>query len=106
MAVAQLVHPACGRGRQSRRAFFHVPRQAASRRWSRNWPLWRAISTGLGFALIGLAMMVLAIGAAGVASPASGLHGAVPVAAHAMPAQRLEIYQDPAGALTGVMPVP
>lgn len=68
--------------------------------------LWRAIGTGLGFALIGLAMMVLAIGAVGIVPATPGPHDGAPVAAHALPTHRLEIYQDPAEAFGGAMPVP
>jgi hypothetical protein len=68
--------------------------------------LWRAIGTGLGFGLIGLAMMALAVGAASVAPPAVHSDGDAPVLAHATPKHRLEIYQDPAEALGAALPVP
>lgn len=68
--------------------------------------LWRAISLGFGFALIGLTMMVLAIGAAGVAPVSPHPGSDAPVAAHATPAHRLEIYQDPAEAFGAALPAP
>jgi len=89
-----------------RRAFFHALNRAASRRWSCDAMLWRAIAGGLGLALIGLVMMALAIGAAGSAPPESGLRGDAPLVAQAIPNQRLEIYQDPAEALGWALPVP
>jgi hypothetical protein len=68
--------------------------------------LWREIGIGLGFGLIGLAMMALAIGAAGVAPPAAHSDGAAPVVVHATANHRLEIYQDPAELLGAALPVP
>jgi hypothetical protein len=58
----------------------------------------------LGFAAIGLLMMSLAIGVAGVAAPASGVR--VDAAARAIPNHRVELYQEPPEALTVAMPVP
>lgn len=106
MTVAQLAHPARAFGWHSRRGFFLPTRGAAFRRWSRNVALWRAIGTGLGFAAIGLIIISLAIGAAGVAAPASGARVDAPVAARAIPNYRVEFYQEPPEALTGAMPVP
>ena len=67
--------------------------------------MWRAIGTGLGFALIGLAMMVLAIGAAGVVPPAQQ-PGDAWALAQAMPAQRPEVHHGPGNAFASTMPVP
>jgi hypothetical protein len=51
-------------------------------------------------------MMVLAIGAAGVASPASGSRDDAPVAGpRAVGSHHLEAYRNPAEALTEAMPV-
>ena len=68
--------------------------------------LWRAIGFGLGFALIGLTMMVLAIGAASIAPVSPHPTDDAPVAAHALPTHRLEIYQDPAEAFGAALPAP
>ncbi len=106
MTVAQLVHPARGRARQLPRSLLHTLRRAAFHRWSCDAALWRAILTGLGFAAIGLLTMVLAIGAAGVAPLALHANGAAPVAGAAMADRRLEVYRNPAEALTAAMPVP
>jgi hypothetical protein len=81
-------------------------RQVAFGRWSCTATLWRAISFGVGFALIGLTMIVLAIGAAGIAPVVPHPEGDVPVAAHAGANHRLEIYQDRAEALGAALPVP
>jgi|ERR1700721_2932607 hypothetical protein len=103
VSFAQFVHPARDLAWQSGRAWFRP-----TFRWSScNATLWRAIGTGLGFALIGLVMMVLAIGAAGVASPASGSRDDAPVAGpRAVGSHHLEAYRNPAEALTEAMPVP
>jgi len=106
VTVAQLVHAAYGRAPQSRPAPFRTLRCAASRRWSRNAALWRAIGTGLGFALVGLVMMVLAISAAGVAAPAQQPRGDALALAQPMPTQRPEIYHGPGNPLISTMPVP
>jgi len=106
VTVAQLVHPVRGLVRHSRRPPLHALRRAAFRRWSCNAILWRAILTGLGFAVIGLLMMVLALDAAGVASPTLRAPGDAPVVVSATPDRRLEIYQNPADALSAAMPVP
>jgi hypothetical protein len=68
--------------------------------------LWRAIGTGLGFAVIGLAMMLLAISAAGVAAPLQQPHGDALALVQPTPAQRLEIYRGPGNPLISTMPVP
>ena len=106
MTVAQLAHSAYGRAPQLRPAPFRTLRRAASRRWSGNAALWRAIGIGLGFAVIGLVMMVLAMSAAGVAPAAQQLHGDALALAQPMPAQRLEIYRGPGSPLISAMPVP
>jgi len=106
VTVAQLVHPVRSLAWRPRRAFRSASCQDASRLWCGDGRLWRAIATGLGFALVALTMMALAIGAAGVAPPLPGLHGGVPVAVRALPDQPLGLYYEPALALTGAMPVP
>ncbi len=106
MTVAQFAHPAYGLFRQARYSYLHTARRAAARRWSCSAMLWRAIGAGLGFALIGLVMMVLAIGAAGVAPLATAAWEDTPVLAQPIPNQRPAIYQEPARSLTWAMPVP
>lgn len=106
MTIAQLVHPARGLGRQPHRPLFRAPDRAASQPQSCNATLWREIGIGLGFAFIGLTMMALAIGAAGVTPSASAPHGDASAAAQATSHHRPEIHPDPAGSLTEVVPVP
>lgn len=106
MTVAQLVHSPFGRAPQSRQVPFRAVLRAASRRWSRNAALWRAIGSGLGFALIGLAMIVLAIGAAGVAPPAQQQAADPSALAQAMPAQRAEVHRMSGDSFASMMPVP
>jgi hypothetical protein len=106
LTVAQLVYPASGLLHLRRAGANVLDGRAAHRFWSGGAALWRAIGLGLGFALIGMAMMVGVIGAAGVASHGPQPRVAAPVAALTAPGHRLEIYQDPAEALTGALPVP
>jgi hypothetical protein len=106
VTVAQLVHAANGRAPQTRHAPFHTLRRAASRRWSCNATLWRAIGTGVGFALIGLTMMLLAIGAAGVAPAAQAPRGDGLGLAQPAQAQRPELYRGPGDPWISTMPVP
>jgi hypothetical protein len=69
MAVCQLFHPARSLAPQSRRALLRALRRGGSRqRSSCDVMLWRAIGTGLGIALIGIAMMAVVIGTADVAA--------------------------------------
>lgn len=106
MTVAQLVHPAHDHVWQPLEALLRAPRRAAVRRRSRNAALWRAMATGLGFALIGLVMMGFAIGAAGVAPSAPDLRGGVAAIAQPLPNHHLQVYTAPAEAMTAAMPVP
>ena len=106
MTVAQLVHPAHNHLWQPLEALLRAPRRAAFRRRSRNAALWRAMATGLGFALIGLVMMGFAIGVAGVALSASELQGGVAAIAQPLPKHHLEVFPAPAEAMTTAMPVP
>jgi hypothetical protein len=68
--------------------------------------LWQAIGTGLGFALIGLAMMVLAISAAGVAPTAQQPDSGALALAQPAPPQHSEISHGPGNFLASTMPVP
>jgi hypothetical protein len=68
--------------------------------------LWRAIGIGSVFGLIGLVMMALTIGAAGVAPSAPDATASGPVVTHVAPTHRLEIYQDPTEAFGAALPVP
>lgn len=101
MTVAQLVHPAYGLFRPARYQYLQI-----ASRWSCNATMWRAIGAGLGFALIGLFMMVLAIGAAGVAPLASAARADALASAEPIPKLRPMIYQEPAKSFTWAMPVP
>ena len=103
MTAAQLAHPLHDLFWQWPRVLSGVPRRKVAR--SSNAVMWRAIGTGLAFALIGLMMMVFAIGAAGVA-PAADPGRDTLAAAHAAPGHRVAIYQDQADALAVEMPVP
>ena len=91
---------------QSRHAPFDILRRAMSRRLSCNAALWRAIGIGLGFAVIGLAMMALAISAAGVAGSAQPPQDDALALAHSAPASHLEIYRAAGNPLASTMPVP
>jgi hypothetical protein len=106
VTVAQLAYPAHGSVWRSNRPVFRAPSPAAFRPWSCNAALWRAILTGLGFAVMGLVMMVLAIHGAGTAPSVAEPHAAPIAAGRAMSTLRLEIYQDPAETLISAMPVP
>jgi hypothetical protein len=106
VTIAQLVHPARALERQPHRPLSRAPQRAASQPLSCNATLWREIGIGLAFALIGLAMMALAIGAAGVAPPTSAAHGGASAAAQTASHHRPEVYPDPAGPVTEVAPVP
>ena len=106
MTVARLAYPVRTFASRSYRTFFNAIGGAALRHWSRNAVLWRSIGTGLGFAAIGLMMISLTIGAAGVATPPMGARLDAPAAARAIPNHRVEVYQEPPEALTGAMPVP
>jgi hypothetical protein len=105
VTIAQLVHPALGLARLQRWPLFQLPRHAGDLRRSSGATLWRAIAAGLGFALVGL-MMVVAIGAIGVAPLPSQPPEGVPVGTHSVPNHRLAIYQDPAEAFGWAMPAP
>lgn len=100
MTVAQLVHstglPWPDRWRSRRRSL----------RPSSNALLWRAIATGLGFGIVGLLLMALALEAAGTApAPRRADADIVGTASRPTP-HRLEIYGDSSASLTGAMPVP
>jgi hypothetical protein len=117
VTIAQLVHPALGLARLPGQLHFRIPHRAGDRPRSSNATLWRGIGVGLGFALIGL-MMVVAIGAidaaAVVAAPPEGVSVAshpiqpegLPVGTHPVPARSLETFQDPAEAFGWAMPAP
>ena len=113
MTVAQLVHPvhsvarqSFGLARQSRRAAFHLPRHLT--RWwhSCDVALWRSIASGLGLAVVGLALMALAIGAAGTVPPASASRSATPAIVQPAPANGLASPGNPAGSPAWSMQVP
>jgi hypothetical protein len=66
--------------------------------------VWWGIATGFALAVLGM-VLILTVFSAGVpAAPQSPAQAAV--ATHATHQHRLEIYQDPAEALTGALPVP
>lgn len=67
---------------------------------------WRAIGVAAVLAFLALTMMVLALGAAGVATPAAVGHRETQAVIRTGHDHRLEISQDRASALTGAMPVP
>lgn len=106
MTVAQLVHATYGRAPHSRHAAIRTLRRVLSRRWSSNAALWRAIGTGLGFAMIGLVMMALAISAAGVAPAAPQPRDDALALAQPASVQHPEIYHGAGNPLIGTMPVP
>ena len=103
MTVAQLVHPARGFARQTRWALFRARRRAVYRRRPFDAEVWRAIFTGLGFALVGMVMVALAIGATGVAQPVAGSHGDARAAAQAAASHRMQLYPDRADTFTGAV---
>lgn len=114
MTVAQLVHPVRDLAWPGGATFGPLRRVVAAWRSSCDATLWREIVTGLGFALVGLLMLGVALGAAGSAAPSSAAlaasssvgSSAAPGVAQAMPARHTAIYQNPAEALTDAMPVP
>ena len=106
MTVAQLIHLPRSFARQPRQPSFRMLRQAAGRQWSSNALVWRSIGVGIGFALIGLVMIALAISAASVAPPASVLRADSQLVAHGTPNHHPMIYPDPTEALGAAMMVP
>jgi hypothetical protein len=106
LAVAHLIYPARGLLQARLVGVDAFAGRAAHRFPTGGAALWRAIGLGLAFALIGMGMMIGAIGAAGVAAPVVGPRDVVSVVAPTTTGHRLEIYQDPAEALTGALPVP
>ena len=106
MTVAQLVHPAQDLVWQQFAGVFHIPSAGTARRRSPDAALWRAMATGFGFALVGLVMMALAIGAAGVAPAAADAQAGAPAIAQTLPGQHLEAYEAHPRTLIGEMPVP
>lgn len=106
MTVAQLVRPALGFAGRSHQPPLQTLRRAVFGRPSGDAAMWRSIVTGLTFAMIGLLMMAVALGAAGVASPSSSANAGAPDVVQTVPARHAVIYQNPAEALTDAMPVP
>ena len=70
MTVAQLVHPVRSLTWPQYGIPFRSLRRALFGTRSCNAIMWREIATGLGFALVGLLMLAVALGAAGAAAPA------------------------------------
>ena len=106
MTVAQLVHPVRSLTWPQYGIPFRSLRRTLFRPWSRNAIMWREIATGLGFALVALAMMAAALGAAGAVSPDSDVRAGAPDVVQTAPTRHSPIYQNPAEALPEAMPVP
>ena len=105
MTIAQLMHLPRDFAWQPRQSF-RTLRWGADRHWSSNALMWRSIGVGIGFALMGLVMIALAISAASVAPPASELRADSQVVAHGTPNHHPTMYPDPTEALGGAMMVP